>query len=250
MACPFTFEYVVFCPECGKKIRHEDKRDDSGKCDKCHLDLKDYLTRGIGRLVFFPIEKQIQNYLGNETFTALLRVFHSAPYGKLTGPVHKNNFKNIDLDLRLGIDAAPMTREGYLAIYPAVIFINNLPLSLQHRYPILAALYIGPASTKPPRFRMLENFQKEVRQMSIKQLEWKDDRSQVHFSYVYLTMVHSDGPEKQDLQNMVGLNGRFSCSNCMYEGVLVDKDNNPEVYDPTNDYRRSSGPNSIGIRYI
>jgi hypothetical protein len=248
MSCPFTFTHVVFCPECGKQIRTEEKRSDTGNCDRCHLDLGDYLRHGIGRLVFFPIRKQLENYFGNQTFTAILRVFHSSTHGKLTGQVHKDIEKNLDIDLRLGIDAAPLTREGYLCIYPAVLFINNLPLCLQHRYPILAGLYVGPSSTKPPRFRMLDKMQQEIRRLSTEVIKWVDDRKVQHICRVFLTMVHSDGPEKQDLQNMVGLLARFCCNNCMYEGVEVHADTHPEVFDKGNMYKRTTSDTSIGIR--
>jgi len=72
-------------------------------------------------------------YLRNESFLTTIRVFHGMERGKLTGPVHKHLRDNMNFCLYMGVDAANVTTDGALSILPAVLFLQNLPLSIQHR---------------------------------------------------------------------------------------------------------------------
>jgi hypothetical protein len=248
MTCPFTFRYEVFCPECSKHIRFEDKKTNEATCTDCRLDLAEYLRRNMGRILVFPIATQIQNYLGDPNFTSILRIFSFYKHGKVNGPLHQEIFTQIHMSLRLGIDAAPLTREGSSTVYPAALHLNNVPLSLQHRYPILAALYVGPTHAKPTPSRMLDSMQKELKDLATCPLSWKDDRNQVHRSCIYLTMAHSDLVEKKDLQNMVAHNSKSSCNLCIYEGEDCNVETQPTVYTKENQFKQTKADTSSGVR--
>lgn len=247
MACPFTFKYIVFCPECGLFIREEEKKNNRATCGDCNLDLSEYLTRNMARFLVFPLKEQIQNYFGDKDFTSIIRVFSFYRHGKVWGPLHKEILEKLNLDTNLGIDAAPLTRESSQCVYPAVLHLNNLPLSIQHRYPILLSLYVGPPAVKPTAQLMLRNMKKEMRTLASEKIAWTDDRNVQHESNVYLTMTHSDAPMKQELQCMVGATSEFCCNYCEYQGEHVNSETYPEIYQGTNRFRRTKSETS-GVR--
>ena len=131
----FTWEYVIFCPDCHNIVRKESEKLNEAICKVCNSDIgKSHLQRHRGRFIILPIRKQINNYLKNKDFVSVLRVFHGMKYGKLNGKVHQHLFKNLDFSLYLGVDSANLSTDGSITIFPAVIFFQNVPFSLQHRF--------------------------------------------------------------------------------------------------------------------
>lgn len=248
MACPFTFTYEVFCTDCTRRIRLEDYKVHEGYCRDCDIDLGPALKKNLGRLLVFPLKEQLLNYLGDPTFTAVMRVFSFSTSGKLRGPTHDTIFTDLHIWLKLGIDPAPLSRESALCVYPVVLHVNNLPLSLQHRYPILASLYAGPTASKPTAHRMLQRLQEQVRGLQDEPLSWTDDRNVAHQSFVYITLCHSDAPMKEELQTMVGHNSKFACNYCEYEGETIDVARYPEVFEPSNKFRRTKSLTTARVR--
>lgn len=248
MACPFKFTYSVFCPDCGSHIREEDKKSNEGTCDSCDKDLGPYLKKNEGRFLIFPLRKQVESYLNDPEFTSILRVFSFSKHGRLTGATHTEILEGLHMSMNLGIDAAPLSRESSICIYPAFLHFNNLPLSVQHRYPILLSLYVGPPSKKPPCTRMLGNMQKELRSLETDFVTWRDDRGSNHKSHVFLTLCHSDAVQKHELQCTVGSTSKFCCNYCEYEGESVNINTHPSVYDPGNKFRRTKSDTTSGIR--
>ena len=130
----FDWNYVVYCPNCHDIMRVEAEKVNEGTCNVCNTEVGDlYLKRNRGRFIILPIRKQLQNYLGDRTFQTVLRVFHGMKYGKLTGKIHQHLFRKLHFSLYLGVDSANLTTDGSSSIFPAVIFIQNLPFNLQHR---------------------------------------------------------------------------------------------------------------------
>lgn len=134
MACPTQMEYVVYCPKCKSYLRNEVAKVDEGYCAKCDKEIgPKFLSKGHGRFIVFRLREQIQNYLENDDFKSIMRVFAFMNHGKCKGPIHHKIQGTSDFDLNMGLDSGDLSSDGSISIYPLGFFLNNLPLNLQHR---------------------------------------------------------------------------------------------------------------------
>jgi hypothetical protein len=251
MACPFDYEYTVYCPDCSSIVRTETVKDNHGTCpnEDCGIDLSQLLEDGEARIITLPVKTQLLNYLGHKDFKTIIRVFSGMKGGRLTGELHDRIFKKLHFSLYLGIDAADMTNDKSTSVLPAILFITNLPVTLQHRYPILASIFVGKSIKKPHCSVMLHGMQQEIRDMGRNPLTWYDDRGVEHVSRVFLTVVQSDAPQNKDLQNQVAATGEFPCNWCFYCGEQINDKDHPHVFCKSNKKRRTKAKKgSLGIR--
>lgn len=242
--------YVVYCPKCLEICETGlTSTPKEGKCknSECNFDLKDELAKGNCFFLTLPVKDQIESYLKDKKFAAIVRKFGLMHESHMNGELHKGIVRGGHFDLSLGIDAAQLNRSVGKSILPCVLFFNNIPVSWQLRYPLLAALWTGPSTNKPPRQVFLKFVQAELRVLGTvgHEIKWTDDLKIPHASLVFLTTVISDGPEKSDLMNHIGCSGTFACPFCFAKGVTLTKEAYPEVFDESNPFRRTIGTTKI-----
>jgi hypothetical protein len=242
--------YVVYCPSC-LEICDKDlvTTPKVGKCknESCKLDFTDEVAKGNCFFLTLPLKDQIESYLKDKKFAAIVRKFGLMKECHMNGELHTGIVKCGHFDLSLGIDAAQLNKTVGKSILPCVLFFNNIPVSWQLRYPLMAALWTGNSSCKPPRKVFLKFVQAELRTLGApgNEITWKDDLNHRHASLVFLTTVISDGPEKAELMNHIGCSGTFACPYCLVEGRTLSVGQDPEVFDLTNLFRRTVGEESI-----
>ena len=247
--------YVLYCPRCLQICEKGlTKTPKEGKCknEKCKLDFTEEVKKGNCFFITLPLKDQIESYLKDPKFAAIVRQFGLMTECQMNGELHRGIVKHGHFDLSLGIDAAQLNRTVGKSILPCVLFFNNIPVSWQLRYPLLAALWTGNSSSKPPRKVFLKLLQEELRSLGAigNEIKWKDDLKHPHFSLVFLTTVITDGPEKADMMNHIGCTGIFACPYCFVEGRTLNVKEDPEVFDLTNLFRRTVGEESItGKKY-
>ena len=120
------------------------------------------------------------------------------------------------------------------------------------RFPILAALFMGPSKHKPPAKVMLEKMQEELQDMAVDPIFWTDDQGTCHHSKVFLTVCLSDAPQKQEFMNHRGPGARWFCPYCYYEGRQINRIGCPNVWAKTNKLRRMKDDtrDSVEIRSV
>jgi hypothetical protein len=243
-------KYVVYCVTCLEICGQTFLTPKTGYCRECKVDIDKQLAEGKGFFLTLPIKKQIEGYLKDQNFRLVLRKFALLEECHLNGYLHTGLVKGGHFDLSLGIDAAQLHKFPGKSILPAVLFFNNLPVSWQLRYPILAALWTGPTNSKPPRSVFLKYMQKELRDLgTFDSIIWKDDLGNEHESLTFLTTVISDAPEKAEILNQISCTGYFACPFCMVKGEILTIEKYPHVF-KENPFRRTVGQSSVGgVRY-
>jgi hypothetical protein len=243
-------KYIVYCEKCLEICGQSFKTPTAAHCRNCNIVIDQQLAEGKGFFLVLPIKEQIEGFLRDKNFVLVLRKFSLMHESHMNGSLHTDLVKGGHFDLSLGIDAAQLHKFPGKSILPAVLFFNNLPVSWQLRYPILAALWTGPTKNKPPRNVFLRYMQKELRELgTFDSIFWKDDRGQEHESLTFLTTVISDAPEKADLLNQISCTGEYACPFCMIKGETITFAKYPHVF-VENPMRRTIGESSVGgIRY-
>jgi len=176
------------------------------------------------------IRLQLQEYLKQKRFLRLMRTYSNMHWAQLQGSLHRGIIQQGHFDLSMGIDSAQMHNKMGINVLPAVFFINNLPVSLQLRYPILAALWTGTSKREPERKVFLEYVRDELEELQETPIIWKDDLKKEHKSFVYLTTVISDAPEKSKLMNQKGHSGYYSCPYCKIRGKAITSSEYPKLF--------------------
>jgi hypothetical protein len=239
-------KYIVYCEKCLEICGQSFKTPTAAYCRNCEVDIDQQLAEGKGFFLTLPIKQQIEGFLRDKNFVLVLRKFSMMDECHMKGSLHTGLVKEGHFDLSLGVDAAQMHKFPGKSIIPAVLFFNNLPVSWQLRYPILAALWTGPTKNKPPRGVFLRYMQKELRDLgTFDSIFWKDDLGQEHESLTFLTTVISDAPEKADLLNQISCTGEFACPFCMIKGETITIEKYPHVF-VENPMRRTIGQSSVG----
>lgn len=252
--------FIIFCEKCldiwGRVSKIPTKKE-MHKFDlvcrniKCqNKNLPEAISEARGYFVILSIRKQIEGYLKDKKFATVLQAYQRRTETHMNGKLHKNIVQNGHFDLSLGIDAAQLhnTRQGK-SILPAVLFMNNIPVCWQLRYPILAALWTGETSLKPPRSVFLQYMQNELRELGTDSpITWTDPQGNVNTSFVFLTTVIADAPEKALLLNQRH-SGRLCCPYCKVVGETLTYENYPHVF-RDNPFRRTVGTTKVqGTRF-
>lgn len=213
---------------------------------ECNEDLQPLISEGRCFFIIMSIRKQIEGYLKDKKFIATLKSFSERPESHMNGALHKGIIENGHFDLTFGIDAAQLHKTYGKSILPAVLFFNNVPISWQLRYPIMAALWTGDSKKKPPRSIFLKSMLQELRELGGNHpIMWTDEKGVRQASSVFLTTVISDAPEKAELLNQAGPGGTYACPNCKACGETITIEKYPNVF-KNNPFRRTVGERSVG----
>lgn len=244
---------VVYCDDCleiCRTLRQVPKK--SLKCPKCKTDLRNLTSQGRSYFIVMSIRKQIEGYLKDKKFLSLLKSSWVTEDSQqnMNGILHRGIMCNGHFDLSFGIDAAQLNKYQGKSILPAVLFFNNVPISWQLRFPILAALWTGPSKEKPPRRLILQHMIAELKELGTTDpILWRDIDGKQHASFVYLTTVISDAPEKAELLNQISHGGYFGCPYCKAEGERITIEKYPHVFN-NNPYKRTAADRALkGPRY-
>jgi hypothetical protein len=248
--------WAVYCPKCLDIISETSEKPSDVTCKgpSCaNYSLKGDLAQGKCIFLYLSIKDQIKSYLKNKNFRHVLRKFSKMTWSHMNGKLHKRLLKAGHFDLSLGVDAGQLHQFSNKQILPAVLFFNNLPVSWQLRFPILAAVWTGTSKKEdqPPRNVFLQRMLDELRRLgNSEDIVWKDNSGNRHRSQTFLTTVISDAPEKADLMNHIGPGGYYSCPFCFVQGRTLTKDKFPRPFRKDNFSRKTIGETTIqGVRY-
>jgi hypothetical protein len=243
-------KWAVYCPKCFSIVSETFVKPKTAMCKECNYSLKADIKKEKCIFMYLSIKDQIKGYLKNKNFRMILRKFGCMTHSHLKGTLHRGLVKGGHFDLSLGIDAGQLHQHAKKQVLPAVLFFNNLPVSWQLRYPILAAIWTGSSADQPPREIFLQRMQEELRLLGTTEpIKWSDDLGDPRKSYTFLTTVISDGPEKAELLNQVGCTGQFGCPFCFVRGETLTKEKFPHVFQ-NNPYRRTTGEESaMGTKF-
>lgn len=241
--------FVIYCENCLEicaKVLELPRKDTKCLNAECNEDLQPLISEGRCFFIIMSIRKQIEGYLKDRKFKHTLKSFSMRTGSHMNGALHEGIIANGHFDLTFGIDAAQLHKTYGKSILPAVLFFNNVPISWQLRYPILAALWTGDSKRKPPRSVFLKNMLQELRELGGDQpIMWTDEEGVRHASCAFLTTVISDAPEKADLLNQAGPGGTYACPSCKAPGETITKDKYPRVF-INNPFRRTVGQTAVG----
>ena len=180
---PFAYKFVAYCPKCSRihAVTTEPPRE--GVCRTCKADLKPLFSKGGGYFAVLLVRKQIEAYLSRPKFGSLIWKFAEAKHGKLMGKTHAGVLENGDISLTVAADAAVLSKWSRTNFFPIFLFFNNIPVSYQVAYPILAALFCGPERFQPPRHLFFKYLVEELRGLEATPILWKDDLGETHKSF-------------------------------------------------------------------
>ena len=247
--------WAVYCPKCLRIISETSQKPTDVKCKgpTCNnYSLKQELAEGKCLFLYLSIKDQIKSYLKNKAFRHVLKKFAKMKWNHLNGKLHKRLIKEGNFDLSLGIDAGQLHQFSNKQVLPAVLFFNNLPVSWQLRFPILAAIWTGSSKKEdqPPRNVFLQRMVEELRKLGKTDFDWEDNSGKKHRSRAFLTTIISDAPEKAEMMNHIGVSGYYGCPFCTAPGRTLFKDRFPRPFREGNFSRRTVGETKIsGVRY-
>jgi hypothetical protein len=227
-----AIHYVLYCCFCFTVIDKFEQKPKKAVCTnpKCKKSLTKKLAEGNCYFISMSIKDQLEQFLKQKRFQRLLRKYSNMHWAQMQGILHKGLIQEGHFDLTMGIDGAQMHNKMGLNVLPAVFFINNIPVSLQLRYPILGAVWTGKPKIEPERFVFLKYIRDELEELSTTPITWKDDLGEEHDSLVFLTTVESDAPEKSKLMNQKGHSGFYSCPFCTYRGKTITSTEYPKLF--------------------
>lgn len=235
--------YRVYCNKCFRICGSGSEKPKIANCinPDCLEDLTEQLAEGNCFFVTLPIKDQLLEYLKDERFQKLLHNYKPMKWAQLQGTIHRGIIENGDFDLSLGIDSGQMHNKIGINVMPGVLFLNNLPVSWQLRYPILGALWTGKTKNEPERSVFLSVMLDELRGLEATPFNWYNKfTDRVVSSRVFLTMCISDAPEKATLLNQKGPGGYFCCPFCKIEGTSITAEDFEHVF-TNNPYKRTFG---------
>jgi hypothetical protein len=238
-------KWAVYCPKCFSIVSETFLKPKTATCKEPTCNnycLKGDIAKGKCMFMYLSIKDQIKGYLKSKNFRMILRKFGAMKQSHLGGALHRGLVRAGHFDLSFGIDAGQLHQHAPgKQVLPAVFFFNNIPVSWQLRYPILAALWTGSSSDQPPREVFLQRMKEELRTLGTTDpIKWTDDLGDQRRSYTFLTTVISDGPEKAELLNQVGCTGQYACPFCIVKGETLVKEKFPHVF-VNNPFRRTAG---------
>lgn len=176
------------------------------------------LKNGLGIFITLKIRQQLISFLEEGRLIELMENFAKIDRSRVRGKSHDELIKNFQIDLTVGCDAGPITNTSRVSAFPIVLFINNIPVCHQSRFPILAALHTGNSASKPPLSLFFNDLKSELRELCENPLEWKRSPTMLVKTHVFITINQADAPQLADLMNMKHHSGTYSCPFCFIEG--------------------------------
>jgi hypothetical protein len=231
MSLPKKITFVAFCATCDVIVGSGEDRIRTTKCTSCNEDLTDQLKHGGAMFLVFNIREQLLGYLEDRQFLELLRAY--GPH-YLRTIRHIKKYREIlnegSLSLTMAYDAAPATRRSGVKALPLLLFLQQLPIGAQFRYPLLGAMFCSKGD--PPSSKVMMKFAvDELRSLGTSEpLLWQDRLAGCPRSTaVYLTMCCTDAPQKAETCNHKGHGGTYSCLYCEMEGRSLNAEVCPDL---------------------
>ena len=221
--CNITPRYVVICPSCLNTVSETPYKVTNAECLDCpNQDFPtEKLKRGYCSFATLPIRDQIEAYTKRKAFRDVVTEFRKMPECHMNGEIHKGIVARGDFDLTLTIDGSNLHRRQGRHSLPAALLFNNVPVSLQLRYPVLASEYVGNKEYAPNRFIFLRDMVEQLRDLEENPIVWTDSDGQEISSRCYLTCCITDAPEKCEHMNHVAHNSKYACQFCYIEGEAI-----------------------------
>lgn len=211
---PIKSHWVIFCEDCQKICREviSDEQPKSGVCHHCGKDLKEDLNKGIGIFKTIPVKDQVESFVKNTSMEAAMK-----EYAKLDKFITRGRFYEAvreagNFPVSIGSDATPISEWGSKTLYPIILFFQELPPSLQARYPILVAVYCGQTKNKPPPHLMYGILKRELR--SLRENPIVSDGVSKCLDPIF---AQADCPEKGSVLNQ-HTSVYFACHVCLEPG--------------------------------
>jgi hypothetical protein len=245
-SCSLTTTFVVFCPDCRVVVKRESTYQTDAECETCHAVLKSSLAKGRCQFLTFSIKEQIEQYTQNKTFQKIVRKFRTMTGSHMNGKLHEGIIQEGHFDLTFCIDAAQMHNKQGRSCAPGLLVFNNLPICLQLRYPIMAAVCVGTKTDEPPRNCFLEEMARELRTLGETSLQWKNDKGETINSKVFLTTVITDHLEKQAMMAHCHHNMKWACPFCEIQGRILRPADSPHIFNENNEFRKTTGDDHVG----
>jgi hypothetical protein len=221
---PIRREWITYCPFCLlilKQSFNPLRRDLS--CPDCDKEIPiEKIVSGQCYFVLLSIRAQLKSFLEAGKLPILLSKTKKIQRATVKGPLHDGLEFPKALDLTMGCDAAPLTKRSKISIFPIVLFINNIPVTYQLRFPILAALFCGRSHNVPPAHVMFELVVKELKELGLNPIKWECGSKKFE-TKVFVTLCQSDAKQKAELMNIYGTSGRYSCPYCYSRGWAYNK---------------------------
>lgn len=231
---PVKEMFVSFCDECNVILEESAERIKEGTCHLCEKDLHDDLKAGRCLFVKFSIRDQIEAYFRGRTLGRLMQSYEPHYRRLLRGcSMYDRHFRDGNITLSMFMDTANLTRRYGVKFHPCVLFINNIPVASQLRFPILAGMFCCEPPSHFPSKLLAEHVQEELREMRTEPVQWvKKVRGErvIVSSHVFLTMCVTDAVEKKEFLCQVGHGGFFSCPYCEYSGERITRARYPDVW--------------------
>jgi hypothetical protein len=239
--CTLTTTFVVFCPHCRIVVNRSLTYQTEAECRVCHAVLNDRLVQGSCQFATLSIKEQIVQYTKNRTFQKIVRKFRNMTGSHMNGLLHQGLIAEGHFDLTFCIDAAQMHNKPGRACAPALLVFNNVPINLQLRFPIMAAVCVGTKSDEPPRNCFLEEMARELRELGdTTTVTWKNDKGITIISHVYMPTVITDHLEKIAMMSHCHHNMRWACPFCEIVGKILNNENSPHIF-LNNPMRKTTG---------
>jgi hypothetical protein len=243
--CSFEPEFVVYCCLCNDILKRDKTYQTTGFCPTCEVDLSARLRDGQCQFATLPIRTQIEMYLKNKQCARIFRKFREMTWSHMNGSMHKDIVTKGDIDLSLCIDGAQLNNRMGRGFMPALLVFNNVPVSFQLRFPILAAIFGGKKSHCPPRSVFLTDMAAELRELGEEPVDWFDDLGNKQRSRVFLTTVITDHLEKTFMMNHASHGTKYGCPFCLIEGKMIAAGQFPHAL-RKHRFRKTAGKTRIG----
>lgn len=246
---PIKASYVVYCPYCKFIFGKFNKPQKVIICLTCQKNLAEELMDGLGQFAVLPVRQQFELFLQDQHCRQAITEFSKMDASHMNGRMHRDEhgrgyIEQFHLDLTLAIDGASLYKKIGRGALPAVLFMNNLPLTLHLRFPVLAAIFTGRKEHSPPRHVFLKFMAEEIREMNKNPIDWVDADGVPRSSRAYLTTVICDTPERSAMMAHVHHNTKSSCHFCLAEGETITREAYPDVF-KENPLRKTKGTETI-----
>jgi len=227
--CVDTYVYCDACEVLLGKVNGEQK---TAVCLQCEKDVvfHDMVKKGCFFIVY-PLEKSLRTMLEDHGLGQCLldtAASSSACADVIADISDGDEYRRKNtlpfphcVSLSCNIDGVPVFKSFNTSMWPVFYVVNNLPFAVRRENLILHGLWCGPG--KPNMDCFLEPVVNELVNLHDKKLVWTTKAGTEMETAVHFDLVICDSVAWPALQKMKQFNGKFGCSFCMHEGVLVSK---------------------------
>ena len=221
--CNVQPKYIIWCPRCLTTVSESTNKERHAECLNCPEELfpPDLLAKGYCNFATIPIRRQIELFTKKKSFRETVTEFKKMPESHMNGKLHQGLVTDGQFDLSLTLDGSQLHRNQGKMSLPLGLLFNNVPVSMQLRFPVLAALFIGDKQYSPHRFIFLKKMMQEIRELAENPIVWTDSEGNQVISKCYVTCSITDTVEQCLLMNHLGHNAFYACHFCYIRGLTI-----------------------------